>query len=193
MDTPISKQLDSQTLKQSLFSQPKMRKSISDPIKLENGQIMFYQIVDFIAESKRPLQDVREQILTQLRAQQIQTKLENDCKHSVKALHNGTSIETFAKKFKTILQTRAASKLSASDLPASVLAASKRIPSSHQGWTKPILSYHAEDNSWYLLALKSVVYTDKNTASVEQIISDEAASSLLIRQELEALYHDILS
>ena len=116
-----------------------------------------------------------------------------DAELSVKQLHNGEPIQSFADKFKTTIRKSKADKPLTDQLPKTIAQAAKQIPSSHLGWNNPILKYDADSKTWYLLALTKVVYTDKNTSSVDHIVSDESVTRLIQRSELNALYQTILS
>ena len=166
---------------------------IRGPVKVNKDHFAFYQITDFNDETKKPLHDVRPQITKILHKQQMNHKLMSDCELSVKQLHNGVKISALAKKFKTNVLS-SDQKLSASEqLPEAIMQRAQQIPSPRLGWTKPILHYHPDSNAWYLVALSNVVYTDKNTSSVDHIINDETVTRLIQRRELNAMHQTIMN
>ena len=194
MSTSVSKSITNDALNKAVFSNghsPALL-TIRGPVKIDKDRFAFYQITDYNNETKKPLHDVRNQITAILHKQQMNLKLMNDCELSVKQLHNGVNISVLAKKFKTKVFS-SNQKLSASEqLPDAILQSAQQIPSSRLGWTKPILKYHADANAWYLLALSDVVYTDKNTSSVDHIINDDAVIRLIQRRELNAMVQTIM-
>ena len=122
----------------------------------------------------------------------MKRQLDNEIKLSVKKLHNGENIEILAKKFKTSIQKANSFKELKDKVPAQIVQAASQIPSTDIGWAKPILQYNQEDKHYYLLTLKDVVYTDKNSTSVSNIISDEAITQILQSQEINSIYQEIL-
>ena len=190
----IPKNLQGKSLKQSLFNSKDSNphKRISEPVLLDNGDILFYQIIAYQPVFKRPLEDVRKQITTELHKQHIQKKLKNDLSVAITQLHNGDGIDTISKKFKARLHY-SAPNTTLSELPTRIREAALNIPSGNIGWTKPVLDYDTESGSWYLLSLRTVVYTNKNNSSVDNIITDERLSNMLRNHESSTIAMDILS
>ena len=192
-ESKISSKLDSQILKNLIFSpQAEKIKTISSPLKLENGNVIIYQIQSLTPSTKKPLSDVRVKIVEHLHQQRISKKLAEDASLSIKQLHNGESIQTLEKKFKTRIKSTSANN-GANKIPSQLLEAAKRIPSSNIGWTKPIIQYMPENDSWYLLSLSNVIHTDKYSSAVENIANDETITALLQHQELNTIYKEILT
>ncbi|MEC8882787.1 MAG: hypothetical protein VX737_05880 [Pseudomonadota bacterium] len=187
----LKETLNSQYLKEHIFENADNNK-ISSPIKLDNGNIIFYQIGEYTPSKKKDLQAVREEIIKELKTTQMKKQLDNEIKLSVKKLHNGEKIEILEKKFKTSRQKAGSFKELKDKVPAQIVQAASQIPSTDIGWAKPILQYNQEDKHYYLLTLKDVIYTDKNSTSVNNIISDEAITQILQSQEINSIYQEIL-
>ena len=190
-DSNLKGTLNNHKLKDNIFENASSSK-ISSPIKLDNGNIIFYQISEYIPSKKKQLQEVRAEIIKELKTSQIKKQLDSEINLSVKKLHNGENIETLEKKFKTSIQRAKSFKDLKDKLPAQIVQAASRIPSTDIGWTKPILEYNQEDKHYYLLTLKDVIYTDKNNTSVNNIISDETITHILQSQEINSVYQEIL-
>ncbi|HAV93580.1 MAG TPA: hypothetical protein DCW33_01785 [Proteobacteria bacterium] len=190
----LPKNLQGKPLEQSLFSSKdsSTHNRISEPVLLDSGDILFYQVIAYQPVVKRPLEDVRKLITTELHKQHIQQKLKNDLSVAIKQLHNGDGIDTLSKKFKARMHY-SAPNTTLNELPTRIREAALNIPSGNIGWTKPVLDYDAESDTWYLMSLRTVVYTNKNNSSVDNIITDERLSNMLRNHETSTIAMDILS
>ena len=191
--SPHSKSpLISENLKEHIFKNHN-RSSISEPVKLENGDIVFYQMQSYKPEQKKPLNDVRPEIVKHIRKTHQDKQLAQDLNLSIKRLHNGEEIDTIAKKFKVKKEYAATFKQLRDKIPTNVLHAASQIPSTDIGWAKPILEYSSDEKSYYIVTLKNVTYTNKNNTSSKNVISDESIEQIIHSQEMNALYQEIFS
>ena len=189
----IIKAHSSEALAHALFDQnEEPSDKISNPITLPDGKTIIFKIIKHNQSEKKPIESVREQIAGILHEKHMLSKLKSDLSVAVKQLHNGDGIDTLCKKFETTVEFSKPNQ-TPNVLPSHILQAATRIPSGNIGWTKPLLEYDPDSKSWYLLSLRTVVYTDKNNSAVENIIADEKLQNFLKSIEISSIYRDILS
>lgn len=184
---------DSERLRQHVFTHGVKHSAISEPVKLEDGSIVFYKVLEHKPETKAPLASVRQRIIQILHKQHRHAQAEKDTALSVQQLHNGDTIEKIAQKFDSKIHESKSKKQLMESLPTSVLEAADKIPSPHLGWSKPVLVHVPEAQKWFLLALTNVLYTNIHNSSEDNIVKDPELHAVLQRQELNAMYLELLA
>jgi hypothetical protein len=169
------------------------QQGISDAVKLEDGSVVFYKVLEHTPESKAPMEAVRQDITEQLRKEHRQQQTIKDTGLSIKQLHNGDSIEKIAQKFGSKIQQSKDKNILRQRLPIKVLEEADKIASPNIGWSRPILVDSPDENKWYLVALTNVLYTNIHNSAEENIVKDPELHTVLQRQELNSLYQEILA
>ena len=151
LDAPLPES----AMKTLFYSQEtKPSSSVSNPYKQTDGSYVIYQVQHFTPQQKKPLEQVRNEVIKKIHALQLQQKLKENAELSMQQLRNGTDISEIERKFETKAQHAGPAPQNNHDTaaPDVVSMYAKHIPSTNTGWEHALTIQDPVTRSWYILA-----------------------------------------
>ena len=166
---------------------------VSNPHKQADGSYIIYQIQNLMVPGKKPLEEVRMEIIKQVHEQKLQQKLRENAELSLQQLRNGTDIALLERKFNIKANRTNPEQSLASQIPQLVSESAKHIASENTGWHNTVMTYNPTTASWFLLTLEKAIHTDRENTQEKNIISDETLTVLFRQRETNPIFKEIMT